>query len=60
LASEREQSLKAGMNDFLTKPFGPVALIAIVQRYLKQTRVTTLPIGLIQRGSSMNVSLREP
>jgi CheY-like chemotaxis protein len=34
LVSERERSLQAGMNDFLTKPFEPVALIEIVQRYL--------------------------
>ncbi len=34
LVSERERSLQAGMNDFLTKPFEPVALIGIVRRYL--------------------------
>ena len=32
--SERERALQAGMNDFLTKPFDPVALIAIVRRHL--------------------------
>lgn len=26
--------MQAGMNDFLTKPFEPVALIGIVRRYL--------------------------
>jgi PAS domain S-box-containing protein len=34
LVSERERSLQAGMNDFLTKPFEPIALIGIVRRYL--------------------------
>ncbi len=34
LVSERERSLQAGMNDFLTKPFEPVALIGIVRRHL--------------------------
>jgi PAS domain S-box-containing protein len=35
LVSERERSLQAGMNDFLTKPFDPVALIGLVRRYVK-------------------------
>jgi PAS domain S-box-containing protein len=43
LASEREQSLQAGMNDFLTKPFDPVALIAIVHRHLKPKPVASVP-----------------
>jgi PAS domain S-box-containing protein len=34
LVSERELSLLAGMNDFLTKPFEPVELIGMVRRYL--------------------------
>ena len=33
LVSERERSLQAGMNDFLTKPFEPAALIGIVRRH---------------------------
>jgi signal transduction histidine kinase/CheY-like chemotaxis protein len=39
LVSERELSLKAGMNDFLTKPFEPVVLIAMVRRYLDQKAI---------------------
>ena len=35
LLSERARSLQAGMNDFLTKPFEPAALIALVGRHLK-------------------------
>jgi CheY-like chemotaxis protein len=31
LVSERERALQAGMNDFLTKPFKPAALIEILQ-----------------------------
>jgi CheY-like chemotaxis protein len=34
LLSERDRSLQAGMNDFLTKPFQPAALVAIVRRYV--------------------------
>ncbi len=34
LVSERERSLQAGMNDFLTKPFETAALIGIVRRHL--------------------------
>jgi CheY-like chemotaxis protein len=29
LVSERERSLQAGMNDFMTKPFDPVALTQV-------------------------------
>ena len=51
LASERDQSLLAGMNDFLTKPFDPVALIAIVHRHLKREPITSLPTGIIDRAA---------
>ncbi len=38
LASEREQALAAGMNDFVTKPFEPKDLIAGIRRYVEQAR----------------------
>ncbi len=34
LPSEREKSLQAGMDDFLTKPFAPTALFGMVRRHL--------------------------
>jgi PAS domain S-box-containing protein len=48
LASERELSLLAGMNDFLTKPFDPVALIAILHRHLKQKPIASFPTSIIE------------
>jgi len=36
LVSERERSLQAGMNDFLTKPFEPTAFVAIIRRYIEE------------------------
>jgi CheY-like chemotaxis protein len=36
LPSERERSLKAGMNGVLTKPFEPAALVQIVRRHMEQ------------------------
>ncbi|MBL8471713.1 MAG: PAS domain S-box protein [Rhodocyclaceae bacterium] len=37
LASEREQALAAGMDDFITKPFAPHELLAAILRHLRRT-----------------------
>jgi CheY-like chemotaxis protein len=42
LVSEREHSLQAGMDDFLTKPFEPAALIRIVRRYLESKLIASI------------------
>jgi PAS domain S-box-containing protein len=44
LVSERERSLEAGMNEFLSKPFDPVALIRVVRRFVEQKRGAPLPV----------------
>jgi PAS domain S-box-containing protein len=49
LLSERERSLQAGMNDFLTKPFEPAALIGLVHRHLKGDTIASLPIGPLEQ-----------
>ena len=46
LLSERERSLQAGMNDFMTKPFEPDALVGIVRRYLKQQPKASLAVAI--------------
>ena len=33
MASERDECLAAGMNDFLTKPFKPHELFAVVEQW---------------------------
>jgi CheY-like chemotaxis protein len=44
LVSERERSLEAGMNEFLSKPFDPVALIRVVRRFVEYKRGAPLPV----------------
>jgi PAS domain S-box-containing protein len=46
LVSERERSLDAGMNEFLSKPFDPVALIRVVRRFVEQKRGAPLPVRI--------------
>jgi CheY-like chemotaxis protein len=43
LVSERERSLRSGMNDFLTKPYQPAALIEIVRHRLEQRWDAEMP-----------------
>ena len=40
LTSERERSSANGMNDFVSKPFEPRALVACIRRYLPKDRLT--------------------
>lgn len=42
LVSERQRSLDAGMNDFITKPFDPQAMLSTVRRHVEQFRSTPL------------------
>ena len=44
LVQERDKALKAGMNDFLTKPLEAEALIRCVRRHVELARGTALPM----------------
>src|ERR1700732_5032129 len=45
LVGERQRSLEAGMNDFISKPFDPQALIRKVRRLVEQARGA--PIAMV-------------
>jgi len=44
LVGERLRSLEAGMNDFISKPFDPAALISKVRRVVEQARGAPIPM----------------
>ena len=44
LRTERQRSLGAGMNDFLTKPIEPAALIRCIRKHLPDQRASATPI----------------
>ena len=45
LAEERRRALDAGMDDFLTKPLDPRALVATLRRHIEAHRKAPLPIA---------------
>ena len=47
LLGERQRALAAGMNDFISKPFDPPALIRKVRRLVEAARGTPIPIVII-------------
>ena len=49
LVAERQQSLDAGMNDFIAKPFDPQALIRKVRRLVEETRGEPIPVLVTER-----------
>ncbi len=44
LSSTREESLAAGMNDYLTKPFDPEQMVRVVRRQVERVRCEPLPV----------------
>ena len=55
LIAERQRSLDAGMNDFITKPFDPQALIRKVRHVVEKARGR--PIPLASQGSDAAAAL---
>jgi PAS domain S-box-containing protein len=49
LVGERQISLNAGMNDFISKPFEPQALIRKVRRLVEQVRGKPIPMVMSER-----------
>lgn len=47
LVGERQRSLEAGMNDFVSKPFEPQALIRKVRRLVEHARGESIPMVVV-------------
>jgi CheY-like chemotaxis protein/HPt (histidine-containing phosphotransfer) domain-containing protein len=47
LVAERQRALEAGMNDFISKPFDPQALIRKVRRVVEEARGEPIPMVLL-------------
>ena len=45
LLSERQRALDAGMDDFISKPFDPPAMVGLLRRRIEAARGSSLPIG---------------
>jgi CheY-like chemotaxis protein/HPt (histidine-containing phosphotransfer) domain-containing protein len=56
LLGERQKSLEAGMNDFVTKPFDPQALIRKVRRLVEHARGAPIPMVVFRRESASPVA----
>ena len=49
LVAERQRSIEAGMNEFITKPFDPQALIRTVRHLVEEARGEPIPMVLLAR-----------
>jgi PAS domain S-box-containing protein len=47
LVAERQRALEAGMNDFISKPFDPLALIRKVRRLVEEARGESIPMVIL-------------
>jgi HPt (histidine-containing phosphotransfer) domain-containing protein len=52
LVGERQRALESGMNDFISKPFDPPALIRKVRRLVEEARGETIPMVILDVESS--------
>jgi PAS domain S-box-containing protein len=61
LVGERQRSIEAGMNDFVSKPFDPLVLIRKVRSIVERARGSPIPLGLVgQRAAPAADRLRIP
>jgi PAS domain S-box-containing protein len=49
LVGERQRSLEAGMNDFVSKPFDPQSLIRKVRRLVEHARGAAIPLVVLEK-----------
>ena len=58
LVGERQRSLESGMNDFISKPFDPQALIRKVRRLVEAARGEPIPMVFDDRNSAQRADGR--
>ncbi|HXN08413.1 MAG TPA: response regulator, partial [Candidatus Acidoferrales bacterium] len=56
LVAERQRALEAGMNDFISKPFDPPALIRKVRRLVEEARGEPIPMIILDETSTRMVT----
>jgi len=56
LVGERQRALEAGMNDFISKPFDPPALIRKVRRIVEDSRGKPIPMILLDKTPSRHAA----
>jgi CheY-like chemotaxis protein len=49
LVGDRQRTLEAGMNDFVSKPFDPQVLVRKVRRLVEQARGAAIPVAIRDR-----------
>jgi PAS domain S-box-containing protein len=54
LVAERQRALEAGMNDFISKPFDPQALIRKVRRLVEEARGEPIPMIILDTQASVD------
>jgi two-component system, sensor histidine kinase and response regulator len=59
IAGDRERCLAHGMDDYLSKPFRQPQLIAVVQRWLSQSRPSSLSKPALTSRSAMEIPFRD-
>ncbi len=52
LVAERQRALEAGMNDFISKPFDPQALIRKVRRLVEEARGEPIPMVILDAAAT--------
>jgi PAS domain S-box-containing protein len=58
LVAERQRALEAGMNDFISKPFDPQALIRKVRRLVEEARGEPIPMVILDAQLTLNPTER--
>jgi PAS domain S-box-containing protein len=56
LVVERQRALEAGMNDFISKPFDPHALIRKVRRLVEESRGAPIPLVICEPQPNQSVA----